>query len=643
MIAVETGMNGFISKNSSRITRISPVVASVVAPLCLIAGFLAGYEINLDPESITHGWRTVSSEALSLADTHPSIRPLFRMFGYQEKKDPSQMGRPWTPYNLAEIEAHRSAEAIPLAFDSPTIRGEPAPEVLDPTENLKLAGDAIRLNFQKFMLAGVEQMATNESHPTPKKAIASREEVDTIVTEQASGELVQTGLGAQEQARLKDLLLQEQLKPLLPAKPLTAQIPPQTVAIPPAAPAIPVVNPKRVQATTLLPSSARLEVFSSVHEFPMDAGTCGLGVSMEFDRVVNDPSVGVDIHVCPAKLDWLSKDWDGKGWARFEGPEHRTTIVRFPAPNHGNTLMLDDRALAAISIRSGLRIAKGMGIIAGPVPEGFKIEFSGRSEDTEYFESNHKKYFAILNAEPGAGVVELVSDEGQSKSSSVFAPVLEDAVTYLDLSTPALRNIPVKVLKGEAQISPDVAGLTVGLSTQSGIQAITQSNGSAMLQNVPVVPGFPYFVDVSSRRNGLGSFTYRAELKHPTQDGTYLIHQMPEKGLYRWLGQIQQDLSDQAAMITGTYSRSRIDGFRNDYQVKIDPLGNKGGLEPMTYSILWNQELEQNGALEGDQPAFMSVQVPDGLSRVILEDEHHQVIHSDLIPVSPRVIHVVSP
>jgi hypothetical protein len=284
-----------------------------------------------------------------------------------------------------------------------------------------------------------------------------------------------------------------------------------------------------------------------------------------------------------------------------------------------------------------------MGIIAGPVPEGFKIEFSGRSEDTEYFESNHKKYFAILNAEPGAGVVELVSDEGQSKSSSVFAPVLEDAVTYLDLSTPALRNIPVKVLKGEAQISPDVAGLTVGLSTQSGIQAITQSNGSAMLQNVPVVPGFPYFVDVSSRRNGLGSFTYRAELKHPTQDGTYLIHQMPEKVLYRWLGQIQQDLSDQAALITGTYSRSRIDGFRNDYQVKIDPLGNKGGLEPMTYSILWNQELEQNGALEGDQPAFMSVQVPDGLSRVILEDDHHQVIHSDLIPVSPRVIHVVSP
>jgi hypothetical protein len=63
----------------------------------------------------------------------------------------------------------------------------------------------------------------------------------------------------------------------------------------------------------------------------------------------------------------------------------------------------------------------------------------------------------------------------------------------------------------------------------------------------------------------------------------------------------------------------------------------------MTYSILWNQELEENGALEGDQPAFMSVQVPDGLSRVILEDEHHRVLHSDLIPVSPRVIHVVSP
>ncbi|NDG85948.1 MAG: hypothetical protein EBX52_13045 [Proteobacteria bacterium] len=284
-----------------------------------------------------------------------------------------------------------------------------------------------------------------------------------------------------------------------------------------------------------------------------------------------------------------------------------------------------------------------MGNVIGLLPAGYKVEFTGRSEETVYFESNGKQFFAILNVEPGAGVLELVSEKSQDLNTTIFVPVLDDTITFLALSEPEIRDIPVRVSKNGTSNDPEVVGLTVGLSTQSSIQAITKSDGTAMLSNVHMVKGYPVYVDIGSRQGQEPGYLYRYELGNPDSNGVYHLNQVAEKSLDRWLGQVKQGLSDQGALVVGAYHRSRIDGFRDEYRVETKPLTAKFGLEPLTYTLLWNGEISLEEPLEGDLPRFMSVQVSEGLSQVALKGPKGEMIRSDLIPVSPRVIHVLSP
>jgi hypothetical protein len=224
----------------------------------------------------------------------------------------------------------------------------------------------------------------------------------------------------------------------------------------------------------------------------------------------------------------------------------------------------------------------------------------------------------------------------------VFTPVLDDTISYLDLATPEARTLTIKVVKSGAVNDPEVAKLTVGLSTQSGIQAITRADGQASLKNVNLVPGFPVFVDVSSHTEDASSYTYRYELKQPRQSGTYIVNEISEKSIHHWLSQVKQGLSDQSAMVVGIYDRKKLDGFKHPHYTEVEALTSKFGLEPINYTILWNGKLSTSDPLEGDVPRFMSVQIPEGLSQVRLLNEAKEVVSSELLPISPRVIHVIS-
>ncbi len=372
-------------------------------------------------------------------------------------------------------------------------------------------------------------------------------------------------------------------------------------------------------------------------------GSCSGNSAQAFERVSLDPAVGESLTACPERTVWVSNRGDQQGWMRVESSFHRPTLARFPAPNGGATLLMDDMILASITIRKGLHITKGTGAIVGILPKGYKVEFTGRSEDTEYFTANRRSYFMILNAEPGPGVIELVPDQRPDQSTTVFVPVLEDVFTYLDLAPPVERDLTVKVVKNAVPNDSDVAGLTVGLSTHAGIHAITRSDGEALLRGVRSVRGYPVFVDVSSKSELGPGYTYRYELRAPDSKGKYVVNQIAEPSLHHWLSQVKQGLSDQGAMIVGAVDRKKIDGFRSFHTARVQPLTQKLGLEPLNYSVLWDGTISEVEPLEGDLPRYMAVQVSEGLSQVRIVKEDKETILTELIPVSPRVIHVVSP
>jgi len=368
---------------------------------------------------------------------------------------------------------------------------------------------------------------------------------------------------------------------------------------------------------------------------------CNLTPKLKLLKPVEAPK-GEDSHVCPMHKSWISKNWNDEGWVKVETESYFPVLVHYPQPSSESVLLMDQNSVALMAIKSGLHYSRGTGMILGSVPQNYKIDFSGRSEDIQYFEFKGTKYFFILNVDLGANVVELVSEKNPTEIATVFTPVIEDTVTFLDLSSPTLTDLKVKVVKSGDKENSSISGLTVSLSTQTLFQSQTDTDGYSILKKVPVVIGYPLFVDVSSKLNGEKSYQYRYELTKKQKDDSYHLKQYAEKNLSHWLKQVKTKLTEQNGMLVGEYDRKKLDGFKNHRFIRTDPITEKYTNKTRTYAVLWDEQLSEVDPLEGDHPKFISVQVPEGLLQAKVVDESKEVIHSSLIPVSPRVINVLS-
>lgn len=345
---------------------------------------------------------------------------------------------------------------------------------------------------------------------------------------------------------------------------------------------------------------------------------------------------------CPERATALSRNHRAEGWVKVEGSGHLPSIVHQPAPNGGASLLLDSSELNDLALRAGIGIVKGAGVIVGPAQTGYRISFAGRSEEPEWFESGGKRYFAILNAEPGAGVIELAKENDPTEIATVFVPVLGDLITYVDLAPPVRTDLSVRVVKTGRLEDPDTTGLTVGWSMHQGIRAITRNSGFAELKGVHIVPGFPAFLDIQSRRGEEPGFVHRYEIRNPADGQLHLLPQIPEPQLSKWLGQVRTGLSDQSAMIVGSIRPSRINPQGPPVTASVEPLTEKYGLEPLTYTLLWDGKISSQAPLDPRSPRFMVVQIPEGLSQVRIGTDQTTPAILGLLPVSPRVIHVIT-
>jgi len=351
---------------------------------------------------------------------------------------------------------------------------------------------------------------------------------------------------------------------------------------------------------------------------------------------------GENSQICPMRKTWISKNQSGSGWVKLETEGHFQTLIHYPQANSENVLLLDQNSVALLAIKSGVHFSKNLGMILGTVPQGHKIEFSGRADDVQYLELNSKKYFFLLNVEPGAGVIEVISEKNPSELASVFVPVLEETISYLDIGSPVSKEIDIKVKKESESNKDDLANLTVSLSTQTQLQTLTDASGKAELKEVKVIEGYPIFLDIGSKLNGERSYQYRYELVSKAKDGSYLVKQFSEKKIYNWLKQIQTKINSQSGMIIGSLDRKKIDGFKNHYYVKTSDINEKESLKPKTLTVLWDEKLSDKEPLEGDNPRFLTVQAPEGLTQVNIVNDSNKMLQSSLIPVSPRVINVIS-
>ncbi len=365
-----------------------------------------------------------------------------------------------------------------------------------------------------------------------------------------------------------------------------------------------------------------------------ESDPCKLGFTHEFQHAGRP--------LCPDRATAISRNHRAEGWVRVEGSAHLPTVIHQPAPNGGASLLLDSTELSDLALRAGIGIVKGSGVLIGPLLEGYRISFAGRAEEPETFESGGRRYFAILNAEPGAGVMEMAKEGDPSSIATVFVPVLGDQITYVDLAPPKETQLAVRVVKTGRLEDPDTVHLTVGWSMHQGIRAITRTAGYAELRSIQVVPGFPAYLDVQSRRGEEPGFVYRYEIRNPLDGALHLLPQIPEAQLARWLSQVKQGLSDQSAMVVGSIRPSRINPKGPPVRATVEPLTDRYGLEPLSFSLLWDGKISSEAPIDPRSPRFMAVQIPEGLSQVRIGTSPASPAILGLLPVSPRVIHVIT-
>jgi hypothetical protein len=347
---------------------------------------------------------------------------------------------------------------------------------------------------------------------------------------------------------------------------------------------------------------------------------------------------GETSQVCPVRKQWLSKNKKGHGWVKLDVEGHFSTLVHYPQKNSDRVLLLDQNSVAILAIKAGVHFSKDAGMIMGTVPEKHKVSYLGSNEEVQYIDIQSKKYFFILNLEPGAGVIELSSETHPSNSTTVFVPIIKESISYVDLAEPKKTNLKIRVKK-EQSPAEDSEGLTVSVSTQNEIHAQTDPQGQAILKDVKYIDGYPIHIDVNSRVKGQKSYQYRYELTDIGKDGIHQIKQFSEKQIQNWMKQLKAKIYSQSGVIIGSFNRK---GFKEHFYPRVSHLGEQELFKPKTMSILWDEKVSETDPFEGDHPRSLSVQVPEGLAQYNIVSESNKIIQSSLIPVSPRVINVIS-
>jgi hypothetical protein len=284
-------------------------------------------------------------------------------------------------------------------------------------------------------------------------------------------------------------------------------------------------------------------------------------------------------------------------------------------------------------------------IVFGRVPAGWEVEYSDRAEKVVYLNAQNQvessaenaRYFAFINAAPGAQLVTLKSAIG-AETAAVAVPVLNGVSTYLDLTAVTKRPFSGYVLDASAQSRQPVAGATVTVVGQPNAVFFTTESGYFHLSEVYAVGSYPVFAETIT----VSGFKHRYRVEPARLDGVEL-YRIGDQQIRGWVGQLEGGVSPDSGMIVAATPKL----VQNYGDARLFPgahsLLRNQTLTPETYTVSDSGELEATKPLESAAPRFVSVQLPTGPVVSTVEDNNRNVVWSQLVLSQPGVISVVGP
>ncbi len=547
-----------------------------------------------------------------------------------------------------------SSAQIPMerVLPLPEVKPEPVSAKVLAVEEVKEepSEESVPFNKEEFALALASEAISN---PTPERIVAieefvAREEDRSVASEVLPAPKVYPA----EAAQIIDVTPISIAKIIPKAEPVAAlpvvvasTASPQTiqsvrttttqnaVIAATSKSAVASVTPANIDAALARIQDVSADAAASM-ETPADSQNyCGL-TTHKFKLSANPDTL--DSHPCVAP-EWIAKTYSGSaGWIRIR-PEGLMPTLFSGNVKEQAILLMDSNSIAMLALKVGSRLVAGTGHIVGLLPDGYKVKVSGKAEDTDTFTYRGSRYFSAVNIAPGANVL-LIEKSGEA-TVPLFAPVLQDSITFLDASKIEKIDLKIQVQKLGSQAA-EIQSVPVRHAMFDAISTLTNSQGVASLSGVPIVPGYPLYLDVRSKQKDRWGPTYRFEVA--AKSGISAVYMPSDEQLQGWISQ-GADFRPDSGWVLGAVSKDRLDGYRRYSFAKVQPLERETPVDPTTFSIGHDGKLGVSVPLEGDAPRFLGTRVPGGLAITSVVREDGVLLQSRLLPISPLVIHVVAP
>jgi hypothetical protein len=333
------------------------------------------------------------------------------------------------------------------------------------------------------------------------------------------------------------------------------------------------------------------------------------------------------------------------GWSIARASNHLPTLYWL---NGKSAPLVSSNAAFLLSklAGTGLSVQSETGLVFGKVPSGWSVELSGRAEHPVVLAADNRvvqpqttegdRYFAFLNAEPGAHLIYLVGSLGKA-NGAVAVPVIPGTSTYLDLSIVTKKSVTGRVYDAEATNPRPIRGAQVRVVGQLAAATVTNDRGEFSISNVSVISNYPLFLETDTAPG----FTHRYKVASG-HEHDLLLFRMSERQITQWLDQLEGGISQASGIVVAAVSKPV--GLSTEHAVfpAADSMLANANLKPESYTLSTSGQLQVNTPLKPDASRFVSVQVPEGPTIVKLEDQRQAMVWSELVISQPGIVNVVS-
>jgi hypothetical protein len=289
-------------------------------------------------------------------------------------------------------------------------------------------------------------------------------------------------------------------------------------------------------------------------------------------------------------------------------------------------------AAVMLAAAQGAKIQKQAAILFGRIPVGQTVQVSARAERATYIDKDGVRHFVFLNVEPGAHVL-YVAGQG-----AVAAPALEGTATFLDLTAPVRRKLVGRVYDGGSRTAAAVATALVRVVGQASRVATTDTRGRFTIDEVVTYGAHPIHLEVQSK----GEFTHRYRVS-PLRTQAVSLFRFSSAKVESWLRQLEGGVSPESGLVVAAFPQLVAASEKASLYPTVRPVQTTGGLTSESYILGVEDRLGVAVPMDQASPRTISVQVPEGLNLVRIENRAKRAVWSELVVASPGVVNVLGP